>query len=166
MMLQMLAGGQAPSAASLGERLSQIAQQDPRLAPLVQQMQERLANPPARPEPEPEVEESAESAPDGIDCARLLRRNEKLTSIAREIFEEVQTLRARNDMLASALGACHLCWGDDPECPYCTGAGRVGAYLINPKQFDQVIGPAVKQLKERPKLVEPQQIHRGGDHAI
>src|SRR6266536_5809414 len=101
MMLQMLAGGQAPSAASIGERLSQIAQNDPRLAPLVQQIQERLANPPARPESEPEVEESAESEPDSIDCARLLKRNEKLVSIARELFDEVQTLRARNEMLAS-----------------------------------------------------------------
>ena len=41
---------------------------------------------------------------------------------------ELEDLRRRNEIFAAAVGACEICWGDDPACPICWGDGRPGVH--------------------------------------
>ena len=53
----------------------------------------------------------------------------------------------RNLLLAAALGAC-TCWGDDPDCADCSGAGRVGWVPPDPQLYDEYVAPAVRRAAE------------------
>jgi hypothetical protein len=170
-LMQVLLSRQGLDGSSMGlpldDRLSQIAQADPRVAPLVQRIRERLA---AKPEAEDTPSEDKDAieakAVHVVDSASPVESNEDLKALSQKMSAELEALRARNDMLATALGACHLCWGEDRACGYCGGAGKVGAYVIEETFFRQVIGPAVRQLKRRPRLVEPQSTNLGGNHGV
>jgi hypothetical protein len=164
--MQMLLGQQQPGTVSanaiLTDQLAKLAQTDPRIAPLVRHLQERLA---ARSDAVDTSSNDAETAPAKDDeILDVPPRDQELENLVQSMFAEVKTLRARNDMLATALGACHLCWGEDSNCSYCEGVGRVGAYVINSNLFERVVGPAVRQLRRRPKLAEPQPINKGDSH--
>jgi hypothetical protein len=50
----------------------------------------------------------------------------------------------RNIVLASALGAC-TCWGEDPACADCSGAGGVGWVPPDPQLYDEYVAPAVRR---------------------
>src|SRR5205823_3296661 len=157
-MMQMMLGGQQAGmpAANLSDLFATLAQRDPRITPLVQHLQARIAARENTTETVPE-EESPILAPEPeiVDPVKPIARGEKLKKLARTMFVEVQALRSRNDMLADALGACHLCWGEDQTCVYCAGQGRIGAFLIDPKVFEDVIGPATQQVMQRPSLAKP-----------
>jgi hypothetical protein len=169
-VMQMMMGGQPPggmSAAQLPDVLATLAQQDPRMAPLVQHLQVRLAarNNAVEAAVEEEMPISAPE-PEIVEPVKESGRGQKLKTLAKTMFAELQALRARNDILADALGACHLCWGADEACVYCAGQGQIGAYLIDPKVFEDVIGPATQQVTQRPPLAKPQTINKGeGNHA-
>ncbi len=62
---------------------------------------------------------------------------------------ELQALRERSDTLAAALGACYLCWGDDPGCQVCAGRGSPGCLPINPDLFEEFIVPALRRVRAR-----------------
>jgi hypothetical protein len=67
---------------------------------------------------------------------------------------ELEELREWNEALASALGACARCWGEDPSCPGCQGSGSPGANVPNRPLFTAFVVPAVRrvqaaQLKEK-----------------
>jgi hypothetical protein len=146
----------------LAERLSELAEADPRMAPVVRHIQERLA---AKPETDMPAETTqAADSNEGTETSRVVESNEDLECLTRRMSAELQALRARNDLLATALGACHLCWGEDRACPYCGGAGRIGAYVIDPSFFNQVIGPAARQISKRPRLAKPQRVDQGENH--
>lgn len=72
------------------------------------------------------------------------RLRQKIGSMNRELSE----LRERNDALAAALGACHLCWGSDPECEICAGRGSPGASEPDKRLFAQFVRPAVRTLQK------------------
>jgi hypothetical protein len=50
-------------------------------------------------------------------------------------------LADRNVLLAAALGACE-CWGEDPACSACFGAGH-GWVPPDPALYDECVKPAV-----------------------
>ena len=60
---------------------------------------------------------------------------------------ELKQLRSRCDDLASALGACPLCWGKDLECRVCRGRGSPGFSVPERKLFVEFVLPAVRMLK-------------------
>jgi len=62
---------------------------------------------------------------------------------------EVKELRSRCDDLASALGACPLCWGNDAECRACRGRGEPGYSVPDKKLFVKLVLPAIRMLKLR-----------------
>jgi hypothetical protein len=66
------------------------------------------------------------------------------------MYQELEILRARNDSLAEALGACHLCWGEDPACEVCAGRGGPGFVLPRRAQFSRLVVPAARRLKLSP----------------
>jgi hypothetical protein len=57
---------------------------------------------------------------------------------------ELRTLRARSKALAAALGACPVCWGEDPRCPSCYGGGGPGWARPNEAFFASWIAPALE----------------------
>jgi hypothetical protein len=52
-----------------------------------------------------------------------------------------QRLEDRNVVLAAALGACE-CWGEQPDCPECHGAGSSGWQQPDPALYDELVRPA------------------------
>jgi hypothetical protein len=60
--------------------------------------------------------------------------------------QELSDLRQVNDTLASALGACPVCWGGDPRCAECGGHGASGSAAPDPKLFEQLVVPAVRRM--------------------
>jgi hypothetical protein len=162
-MQMMLGGGMQAGmpAPNLSDLLETLAQRDPRMATLVQQLQVRLAAKESSPDPVVEDVPIISPEPEIMQPVRHAARGQKLKRLASTLLAELRAVRARNDMLADVLGACHLCWGEDPTCVYCEGDGRIGAYLINPKVFEDVIGPAMQQVMQRPPLAKPQIINKG-----
>jgi hypothetical protein len=60
--------------------------------------------------------------------------------------EQLELLQARHDELASALGACILCWGEDAVCKECGGRGRPGWSKPDAVAFALWVEPAVKRM--------------------
>jgi hypothetical protein len=54
-----------------------------------------------------------------------------------------EELLDRQTVLAAALGACD-CWGQQPECPICHGAGGSGWALPDRQLFASYVQPAVR----------------------
>ena len=70
-----------------------------------------------------------------------------LQSQMKELQAELEYLRERNDMLALALGACYLCWGEDSDCPACQGKGSPGSIPPEKRVFKRWIAPAIHAIK-------------------
>jgi hypothetical protein len=64
-------------------------------------------------------------------------------AMAHALQHERQELLHRNARLASALGACALCWGDDESCASCGGQGSPGSTAVDVSLFEQFVAPAV-----------------------
>jgi hypothetical protein len=62
-------------------------------------------------------------------------------------------LADRNVLLAAALGACE-CWGDNPGCPDCGGAGTAGWKPPDPELYVEYVAPAVRHTSPN-HTVEP-----------
>jgi len=67
------------------------------------------------------------------------------TRKTRMIVAELHALRRRSDDLAAALGACYLCWGADPSCVRCFGAGRAGWGAIDESAFREYVLPVLRR---------------------
>jgi hypothetical protein len=57
-----------------------------------------------------------------------------------------EQLVERNAVLALALGACD-CWGQQPDCPICDGAGEPGWVPPDRTMFASYVYPAVRAIK-------------------
>lgn len=71
-----------------------------------------------------------------------------------ELELEVDRLQEINETLAAALGACPVCWGDDPDCGVCQGRGGPGSLRPNRELFERLVTPALRRLRG------PNQPHR------
>lgn len=124
---------------------------------LEQQQQQRAAAAPAEPPPS-----AAELELQAIEArqreARRRERRERAREVARvmkAMYAELELLRERNDVLAVALGACHLCFGRDPGCAECGGAGGPGASAPDPGAFRDYVVPAVRRVRAAVRPAAP-----------
>jgi len=62
--------------------------------------------------------------------------------------DELSSLRDVNDTLASALGACCVCWGGDEDCETCNGYGVCGSEEPDQALFAELIVPAIRRVKK------------------
>jgi hypothetical protein len=143
-LLQEMLGvtGEKPSMQSL---LAQVAETNPRLAPIVNYLARRQAE---------RQEQKANDATE-ITVEEPTNQREsvgKLESTVKRLYQELRMLRGRNDALAAALGACYLCWGDDPTCPFCSGVGAPAWRAVDDSLFEQWILPAVQAHGLRPEI--------------
>jgi hypothetical protein len=132
---------------------------------------------------QPTAEPEAESSPDEDANLNLLDRqkiesaqvrSQEMTKAVNQLrqkvdnmYAELEELRARNDMLAAALGACYLCWGDDSKCEVCGGKGYPGFFPADKQHFRSLVMPAVyrqkqessvhREAKTNPRFVNPYQ---------
>jgi hypothetical protein len=65
------------------------------------------------------------------------------------LLAEVEGLRLRCDSLASALGACALCWGVEAACRVCRGRGGPGFSTPDRELFNELVVPAVRMVQAR-----------------
>jgi hypothetical protein len=63
------------------------------------------------------------------------------------LTDEVRSLRDREELLADALGACCMCWGQDPRCRACRGRGSPGYAKPDEELFNELVFPAVQMLR-------------------
>lgn len=80
--------------------------------------------------------------------AEQRERERELKTLTDALYAELEALRTRNDTLAAALGACYLCFGEDPTCSECRGNGRPGALPPAPKPYRRYVAPAVARVRE------------------
>lgn len=156
-LLAARAGGDLPGDPAIAALLSAgeagSAGSDPNLVQslAMRWLEQRLA-------PPPDEDETGESEED-LELQRIeeierrQRIDEKrqqmleLKQVLTSLYDEVETLRARNDALAAALGACYLCFGEDPACPECQGDGVPGAGPIDAAAFRQFVVPALRRVR-------------------
>jgi hypothetical protein len=82
-----------------------------------------------------------------IDEERHRRIQRKKRVFRRKILEmqlELEEFRRRNDLFAGALGACSECWGTNPACENCGGAGGPGQYEVDEVLFTQFVAPVAQ----------------------
>jgi hypothetical protein len=141
MLMQLLAAKSGIDPETLTDPGGSTGDVDPRMSLLMNYFNQKQA--PARdddPDDEAEVEVLR---PDPADLRmRQLRR-------------EIEYLRRRSDTLAAALGACYLCWGRDPACVQCLGAGHPGWNEPDELLFRRLVGPAIRRRRETHPPVTP-----------
>jgi hypothetical protein len=77
-----------------------------------------------------------------------------MRQLVQDMYAELAELRERNDTLAAALGACYLCWGEDPHCEVCRGRGGPGASTPDRQLFATLVVPAARRLRRQGALEE------------
>lgn len=128
--------------AALKAQLAAQAGDNPALAMLLQFMQQRPAPAAAAPCDEEPDARSAREERLQADLDLLVRGHAQQAA-------ELDRLRQRNDALAAALGACHLCFGEDAWCPRCGGRGRPASRRPDPAAFERYVRPLLRRLQPR-----------------
>jgi hypothetical protein len=132
---RLTAEGRAPA---MSEILTQLGDSDPRLGLMAKYFAQREA---LAAEEEPEEIEPSPARRGAID---------KLHRLVERMYGELEALRERNDSLATAFGACHICWGEDPVCEACGGDGVPGSSAPDKVLFAHYVGPVIQILRPRP----------------
>jgi hypothetical protein len=148
LIMQMLTG-QADSSAGAGlqDMLSKMDTSDPRMALFAQYMKQRQEETARVASARADVE--SEWTEDERPQARAEEKAQAISQLRQEVsrmYGELEDLRAQNDRLAAALGACYLCWGADLACQVCGGSGQPGASPPDRKLFGELVIPAVRRL--------------------
>lgn len=129
---------------ALKAQLAAQAQSNPGLALLLQLMEQRPA---AAPE-ERRGEEDAGATIHASPAEEWMRADmQVLVRGAEQLSAEVDKLRQRTDALAAALGACHLCFGEDAWCPHCGGRGKPGSRRPEPCAFTCYVRPVLQRMQ-------------------
>lgn len=143
-LMEQFAADPAAARVRVRELVAEMAGSDPRMGAVLQAMSARPPATVAVEEDEPAPPSVAVVPPpapaiDAADLARIRRLVSRLEG-------ELDDLRRRNDLLASALGACYLCWGGDAGCPVCEGNGRPGSEPPDRPLFREYVTPAVRRV--------------------
>jgi hypothetical protein len=82
-----------------------------------------------------------------LEQLTALKEKLKQSSIERtKIINKVNHTRKLNNSLSEALGSCNNCWGEDPDCINCSGAGIPGWRNINKRMFNTYVLPCLEEL--------------------
>lgn len=134
-LLNQLTGGTAAAASATGisELVNQMIGSDPRHQLMKQYLSQRQAIP----------QESHTQEAEKSNSRAVQQRPKEIKTLTLELRD----LQERNDSLAAALGACYLCWGENPTCSHCRGRGRPGYVTPDKELFIEWVAPAVRTLK-------------------
>lgn len=123
-----------PSTCDPDAMLAQMGKDNPSVAAILKMMEAQKAAAATR---EPVLIEGAVA---GVSAEDLTEMSAQLEVVR----AEVNTLRARCDAVAAALGACALCWGEDASCRACRGHGAPGHCIPDQELFCEFVVPAVR----------------------
>ena len=137
-------GGQVDALGLLRSQMQSQLPNDPQTALLLQLLDRRQPAEAAAVETDAVADEEVNSVEKQQALSEL---KEKVDAL----YAEVEALRKRNDTLALALGACYLCFGEDPLCEECQGRGLPGSRAPEPDKFRKYVLPAYR----RAKYLEP-----------
>lgn len=130
---------------NMTELLAQMGEADPRMKLIAQYLaQQQVSDGDYDVDLEDDEWHVAETESEARTTPESFRRLQRMVE---SMYAELEELRERNDMLAAALGACYLCWGDDVECEVCHGRGRPGSAAPDRELFAQIVLPAGRRLK-------------------
>jgi hypothetical protein len=122
-----------PAALDPQAMLAQMGQGNPTVAAILQMMEAQKAA--AAREPVVIDAPPVDAAPSALD---------ELAARLEAAQEEIKLLRWRCDAVAGALGACGLCWGQEPSCRACRGQGGPGRCIPDEQLFREFVVPAVR----------------------
>lgn len=154
LLIDALSGkGQIDSLALLRTQLDARAGDNPQAAQILRLLEQNRQQQNSEPQEEEVILTSDEEA--YSDHGTLAEENrevsdeyvQELEETVNRVFAELEELRARNNVLAAALGACHLCFGDDAICKKCGGRGVPGSLAPKPAPFRKYILPALRRVK-------------------
>ena len=63
-----------------------------------------------------------------------------------EMFRHYNETMKLNNSLSNALGSCNLCWGENEDCPACSGNGYPGWRTLNKRLFNIYIMPSLEKI--------------------
>ena len=106
----------------------------------------QLTSPVIDVEPEPEGCEPVAQNGHGRN-GKAVETSDELREEIQALHTEIKTLRERCDLLASTVGACCLCWGQDPDCRACRGRGKPGYAIPDEELFGKFVLPAMRVLR-------------------
>ena|SRR5437899_7948251 len=95
----------------------------------------------------PSRDERSPGSQDPGEFDRMAAALNDLQEHVKHLTSELDIVRGKCDLLASALGACCLCWGEDPTCRMCRGKGRPGFTRPDEALLREFVLPAIKMLK-------------------
>jgi len=128
--------------------LSRVGSSNPIAGLLASQLTQAKTTPAAL---EPPVIDAVPEAPVPLSVEEPVQEKEDvLRELRRQVesmFTELKALRERTDALASALGTCCLCWGQDPECRFCRGRGAPGFAMPDESLLAELVMPAIRILQ-------------------
>jgi hypothetical protein len=75
----------------------------------------------------------------------LKERVKQMKSERIEMFAHYNQTMKLNNSLSSALGSCNICWGENPNCPACSGDGYPGWRTVNKRLFNIYILPSLEK---------------------
>jgi uncharacterized membrane protein YccC len=137
LLQRQLAAGQ-----SLQDSVSELAQADPKLAPIVQLLAQREQD------AQRDLEQDDQQVQLEQQELELLEEHRRQGAVLREHLDEITAelgaLRDRLADLAGALGACPACFGEDRSCWWCRGRGVPGFMPPEPAGFDRLVMPALQ----------------------
>jgi hypothetical protein len=139
MLARMRNPGEGEPQPSTQDLVAKLSQDNPMLGMLAQHI--AVQKPPVR-EPPAVIDAEAVEIESSAETLELRARIQSLAN-------ELNALRDREDILAEALGACCLCWGEDSQCRACRGRGRPGFAMPDEELFEELILPAVQTMRTR-----------------
>jgi hypothetical protein len=154
MLARVRTAGAAGAIQNPNELISQLGNGNPLFAALSKHFAEartegsahQLSSPVIDVEPEPGNCESDAQRGNGKQ-GKTVESTEELKEQIQSSQAEIRMLRERCDLLASTLGACCLCWGQDPDCRACRGRGKPGYAIPDETLFGKFVLPAMRVLR-------------------
>jgi hypothetical protein len=128
--------------------LESQAQKNPKAAQILRFLEQRRAQQMQNSYAETATELRSEYDEDkNQQSSHLGGKESELRDLLEQAYAEIEALRVRNDALAAATGACHLCFGEDRRCEECGGRGVPGSRRPEPVAFKKFILPALRRIK-------------------
>ena len=96
------------------------------------------------------LQQEAETASDDAQAQSSAAMQADIENVQKAVdamHAELETLRARSAALAAAIGACHVCFGDDLRCGTCGGLGAPGWRRPEPAAFRKYVLPAFARVR-------------------
>ncbi len=162
--LQTLLSGMDASASvgalpSVQELLSQLESTNPTVGLIAKYLAARQVSESENSSEEEAIEVEGEAVYAAEVQSVAVEQFEQLARVVQRLGKHVQKLRVEldhlrevNDVLAAALGACYLCWGNDAGCPVCHGIGTPGTTMPDKQLFAQFVVPALRVLQQQKEV--------------